>query len=285
MTAIEDPSVRQKRTSERDVIAKRLLQVADRFRALSFPRGELWTLRSMVNVSQSGMPSPTARADKIADQLGDELSLLGKRPFTDASLTMAERLGIVGRQVIILEEMAVLPLEVTDRPKLEQSAKYPERARVLSRSVPSLETVNYWLFPRAAPRPATVTLPDLWSRYHRLMRPADARPLVSEALEISRPFGESALLATISAFASRASGLDWEAAATLVEASRPFGQKIELLTLRQFERQRNEIPTRGRREGADACAGRGGRPRARGDARVVQPRDDLNKEVRRAATI
>jgi CHAT domain-containing protein len=231
------PAVSQQRTAERKLIASQLLEVAGRFLALSFPRGQLWALRSTINLpgtTQPPQPSAGQMADKVADQLGDPLSLVAKRPFTDASLAAAERLGLVHRQLAMLDEMGRNLAGSKETARLEQSAKYLERARVLSRSIPPVETINNWLFPSAAPRSAIAVLPELWRVYQTVKRPADAQPLVAEALEISRPFGERAQTATILAFASRTSGLDRDTAASIIQASQALGPRPELAVLRQM---------------------------------------------------
>ncbi len=231
------------RNTERQATAAQFFEIADRFRALSFPRGELWTLRSMINLTAPGQPSSQAMANKLADQLGDELSLVAKRPFTEASVAMAERLGLPWRQVAMLSEMGGSLARSTDPAKLDLAARYLERARILSRSVPPLESVNSWLSSSAAPTSSLRILPDLWSVYQGLKRPADASPLVTQALEISGPFGERAVLATISAFASQPTGFDGDTEATFRQAGQAFGPKVELAAMRALSGTQSSFRT------------------------------------------
>jgi hypothetical protein len=210
-------------------LASQLAQVADRFRSLACPRCELHTLRSMINTG--GEPRP--RVDEVAAQLGDDLSLARKRPYTEASLALAERLGLPRTECAVLESLGILPSTVTDPAKLQQAARHLERGRSLLQSVPAREQVNYWLFTSLAPRLSTVVLPELWRLYHRLGRSSEAlRQLLAEALELSRPFGERAVMATLNSFASRAVNIGGDAGEPILEASRAFGPKAELATMR-----------------------------------------------------
>jgi CHAT domain-containing protein len=215
-------------TTEAARLRAEFTAVADRFRALPFPRGELSALRSMVNL---WWPQSGQMADKLAEQLGDDLSLVRKRPYTDAGLALAERLGLPNLQVFMLESLADPLARATDPARLEQAVKYLERARAVARTIPVLETVNYPHFISRAPKVAQSVLPNLWNVYQKLGRPADTRPLLPEAIEISRSFGEGAVTATIQAFANRTSAAGWEAAADILAAARPFGAQVEIAAI------------------------------------------------------
>ena len=174
------------------------LAIADRFRALSFRRGELHTLRGMINLPNS--TEPLARADALATELGDELSLVRKRPFTEASLALAVRLDLPGALMIIAESMAArTPRTSTDKNALEQAAKYWEQARDAARRRPVLETMSGFSLRVETPRAATFILPRLAEVHHNLNRPDAARAAFMEAFALSRPFGGDVLERTLAA--------------------------------------------------------------------------------------
>ena len=135
---------------------------------------------SMVNVAPSAQEVRLA-GDKVADQLGDELSLLTRRPFTEASLSLAIKLGLPRWQATMLEEIAAPLSSGSDPARLQQAANYLERARLLWRTIPYVESVNYWLFRSTAPRAASLILPNLWRVYQKLGRSSEAAPLLAEA--------------------------------------------------------------------------------------------------------
>jgi hypothetical protein len=131
--------------------------IAGRFRVLGVRRAELHTLCTMLNVGAGPGPdglSSTARANRLADELGDDLSLVLKRPFTEASLSLAERLGLPGRQGVVLEALG-LALQISTEPaKLQQAATYLERASAIERGLPPFERVSSFpsLLPSRDPR-------------------------------------------------------------------------------------------------------------------------------------
>jgi len=222
----------ESRTSVQTVIRTQLSEIADRFRALSFLRGELFALKSAVNL---GGLEP--RAAQVADELGDDLSRVRKTPYTEASLAMARRLGLPRLQASILAYLggtASRPDATTD--SLEQAAKYYEQAQALARTLPALEELNAWHYRVTAPQAATIYHPRLWTVYHRLQRPSLAQPLVAEAVEISRPFGETAVLATLSQFARDAVGFGSDAVEAVLQASLAYSAKAELATMRTLSR-------------------------------------------------
>ncbi len=219
------------RAKEQAQINLQLTSIADRFAKISFLRGQLWTLRGMVNVATPAQRISLA-ADKVADQLGDELSLLTKGQATEASLSLAMKLRLPRRQATILERMSDPLSASSDRAALEQAANYLERARLLWRTIPSIEGLNYWLFRSTAPRPAFFILPNLWRVYQKLGRSSEAVPLVAEALEISRPFGGDAQAATVTAFCRSTTGVEPDAVRAILTVSQSFGPIVELAATR-----------------------------------------------------
>ncbi len=215
--------------SEQYVVGRQMAAIADRFGALSFPRGQFWALTSMINV---GWPPDSVRLTtvrrKIEDQLGDDLIRVGKRPLTEATLALAEELGLPKRRAAILEELSQPVAQSSEPAQLKAAAGYLERALALYRGIPVTEDVHYWMFRRQAPRVSTSTLPALWSVYLRLGRPADAAPLMAEALAISAPFGEAAQAATLRAFGVAAALKGDAAVAAVVAASRQLGPSAEV---------------------------------------------------------
>jgi tetratricopeptide (TPR) repeat protein len=226
-----DPNMaRYLANSEKYVVGRQMSAIADRFGALSFPRGQYWALTSMVNVmwSGDGQRLSAVRAE-IEKRFDDDLTRVGKRPVTEATLALAERLGLPRRQAMVLDELSQRGAQSSDPVQLEAAARYLARALAVWRTIPMLESVNYWMFHRPAPHPSISTLPNLWSVYLKLGRSADAAPLIAEALEISRPFGEAAEVATIRAYGTAAvAGRNEEAIATVVAASRQLGPSAEL---------------------------------------------------------
>ncbi len=231
----------QRQNAERGLILTQFLDVADRFRTLGFVRGQFWTLSTSRNLD--GWAGAREKlADTLANQLGDELSLVPKRPYTEASLAMAERLGLPLRQVNVLQELGgnlvylARQTKPADAAKLEQAARYFERVRTLLRTIPPLESVNNFLYPSRTPRSAGLILPQLWGIYLSLNRAAEAQPLIAEALEIARPFGEGALQSTLGEFALRANqaDLDWDQRHSIIDAARVLGPGMELWTTRQL---------------------------------------------------
>jgi CHAT domain-containing protein len=146
------------------------------------------------------------------------------------------------RQVQALETNAGRLLAVPDSSKppdpavLAEAAHQLESARTLLRPIPALETMNSFLTRFAAPRSARQTLPALWSVYLRLNRTADAEPLIGEALQTSRPFGDPAVQATLTAFAFRTfnNGLGANARHAVLEASRSCGPRLSLTVARDL---------------------------------------------------
>ena len=221
----------EKRNGVSRQISAGLIEVADRFSALLCPRCELHALRSMANTGRM----PQQRVDRVAAQLGDDLSTVRKQPYTEASLAMADRLGLPRLQCSMVESLGMVSWTVTDAAKLQQAVGYLERARVLYRSIPAREQVKYWLHTLVAPRPSTLALPELWRLYQQLGRPArETQQVLTEALELSRPFGEAAVLSTLSAFAFRAAYIGGGTGEPILEASRAFGPKAELATMRML---------------------------------------------------
>jgi CHAT domain-containing protein len=234
-------SQRRQRTT-REIVAS-FTVVADRFRDLGAPRAELFTLRSMTGIGSEPQP----RTDQLAARLGDELSLVRKRPYTEASLAMAERLGLPRLQASIISTLAAPAVTSTDPVTLERAAKQFERARALWRGVPSLEYTKFWLPGSPAPAPVGA-LSSLWAVYLKLNRPAsESQAVFADALAISRPFGEAAVNGTLVSFAGRALDVGGEAPDLVAAASQPFGAKTELWTLRA-------LSGAGRSYRPDACA-------------------------------
>ncbi len=204
----------------------------------------------MINLNVDGAEW-TKTIAQLTNQLGDELTRARQRPYSEASLAIAARLGLPGLQVQILYELG-RDTAATARKSagqagaqalLEKAVGYWERARVLSQSRPALETVNYWLFPAPAPRIAGETLPALWSAYQTLNRQDDAQKVLTEALDISRPFGENAVLHTLRQLSFSAQTLfsqnRSEAALrsnqdALVRLSRALGPRSQLALVKQM---------------------------------------------------
>jgi tetratricopeptide (TPR) repeat protein len=225
-------------TFERGQLLPEFTGIADRYRALAFPRGEWQALRNATNLEASSGPTAT-RARQIAASLADDAYVARHEPYTEASLAAAERLGLPKLQGQVLESLATRAAPSGSQPaspeKLEQAAKYLEQARALARTVPAPETMNGWTLRLAAPRLVVMVLPALWSDYHQLQRPAQAQQILDEALDVSRPFGEGTVFYTLSLFAGRAGRLGVKsdvAEQSILRASQSYGAKDELVALR-----------------------------------------------------
>jgi hypothetical protein len=99
----EERAASERRSAERRLILTQFLDVADRFRTLGFVRGQFWTL-STSRTLDGWAGAREKLADSLANQLGDELSLVSRRPYTEASLAMAVRLDLPRRQLLVLEQ-------------------------------------------------------------------------------------------------------------------------------------------------------------------------------------
>ena len=218
-------------------IFKALSDVADRFRELSFPRGELFALFCMADISP-----PVPRLHRLARELGDDLSLaLVQRqsagvedPPWETLLGIADRHGLLSTQLDLLATLGQRRFQSARAGRVpaeqfEEAVKYLERARAVAAKIPTLETINYEWYTAPGPQVAGFGMPQLFGAYVTLKRLQSAGQVLAEAVQLSQPFGEDALLNTVASCAGWAGGLlSWEDARPLLLASPALGAKAEL---------------------------------------------------------
>jgi CHAT domain-containing protein/tetratricopeptide (TPR) repeat protein len=215
------------------LVRAKLEEAADRYRRLSFAKGE-W---HAVQQNRFVPPQQRPMIDRFADELGDELYLVRKTaPYSEASLAMAERLDAPKLQATILLDLArraeAAFAKDGSREQLDIAVRHRERAQRLARTVPPAEIERDWTVRQPSPL-YLFGFSALWSDYVQLQRPEQAQAVFSEAFEAARRLGEASVMYTLSVFASAARRLDTDAAADAVlAASRPFGAKAELVATR-----------------------------------------------------
>ena len=218
-------------------VFRALLDVADRFRELSFPRGELYALFCMADIRP-----PVPRLHRVAGELGDDLSLLlvqrqsagSENPPWDALLARAERLGLLSTQLDLLSGLGrqqFLETRYGRAPagQLEEAVRHLEEARRVARKIPLLETVNFEWYTAAGPQITSSVMPQLFAAYVTLKQPQSAEQVFAESLQLIQPFGRDATLGVVGSCANQARGLlTWEEAAPFLNASLEAGPDAEV---------------------------------------------------------